>query len=242
MSKTLVCKVADVPMNGTHRVDLPSGLKVLVANADGKLYAYPGICPHQDVDLGEGFFDGKTLTCHQHLWQWDIHSGSAVGLAEAPLEQYALEVRGDDVLIGQESALNACELFVGLPSELLARLDKLATRREYKAGEYVYKVGDPAEHFHVLESGRVEFLIGRDERMSAAGFMLKKGELFGWVALLEKMPRRIASAMCHEDSAVLCLNGAETLKVLETAPESAYAVMRKLCATITRYLSSEGAT
>jgi hypothetical protein len=30
----------------------------------------------------DGFFDGKTLTCHQHLWQWDIHSGSAIGLAE----------------------------------------------------------------------------------------------------------------------------------------------------------------
>jgi len=240
MIKTLVCKVADIPPNGMRRVDLPNGLQVLIANAEGKLYAYPAMCPHQDVDLGDGFFDGKTLTCHQHLWQWDIHSGSAIGLAEAPLEQYSLEVRGDDVFMGEESAINACELFAGLPQEILARLEQLAVRQEYKSGQDLYRVGDPAENFYVLESGRVEFLIGRDERTSAAGFILKKGELFGWAALIDQLPARIARATCHEDSVVVCLNGKQTLEVLETAPGSAYVVMRKLCTLITRYMSSEG--
>ena len=238
---TLVCKVADVPVNGMKRVDLPNGQKVLVANADGTLYAYAGICPHQDVDLGEGFFDGKVLTCHQHLWQWDIHTGNAVGLAEAPLEQYSVVISGDDVLLGEDSTLKACELFAGLPEALLTNLEQLAVKQEFKAGQDVYRVGDPAENFYVLQSGRIEFLIGRDERTSAAGFILKKGELFGWAALIDTMPTRIARATCHEDSVVLCLNGAQTLKVLESAPASAYAVMRKLCTVITRYMSTEGA-
>jgi toluene monooxygenase system ferredoxin subunit len=241
MSKTIVCKAADIPMNGMRRFDLPNGLKVLIANAEGELFAYQGICPHQDVCLGDGFFDGKTLTCHQHLWQWDIRNGSAIGLAEAPLEQYALEVQGEDVLIGEGSALHASELFVGLSPDILAKLDGLATRKDLKAGERIYKVGDRADDFYVLESGRVEFLIGRDDRTTNAGFMLKKGELFGWAALLGEAPTRIASAVAHDDSAVLCLNGAATLKVLETDPASAYHAMRRLSALITRYLSSEGA-
>ena len=241
MSKTFICKAADVPTNGMKSFDLPNGLKVLVANAEGELFAYQGICPHQDVCLGDGFYDGKVLTCHQHLWQWDIRTGSPIGLAEAQLEQYALEMNGEDVMIGEESALMASELFVGLAAGILAKLDALATRRELKAGERIYKVGDRADNFYVLDSGRVEFVIGRDDRTTNAGFMLKKGELFGWAALLGDAPTRIASAVAHEDSAVLCLNGAQTLQVLETDPASAYAVMRKLSALITRYLSSEGA-
>jgi toluene monooxygenase system ferredoxin subunit len=40
------------------------------------------ICPHQEVALCEGLFDGTVLTCHQHLWQWDIRSGAPMGIAE----------------------------------------------------------------------------------------------------------------------------------------------------------------
>ncbi len=54
--------------------------------------------------------------------------------------------------------------------------------------------------------------------------------MFGWAALLGDAPTRIASAVAHEDSAVLRLSGPQTLQVLETDPASAYAVMRKLSA------------
>jgi toluene monooxygenase system ferredoxin subunit len=240
MTKTLVCKASDVPVNEMRRFDLPDGQQVLVANAEGQLYAYPAMCPHQDVDLGDGFFDGKTLTCHQHLWQWDVHTGSAVGLAEAPLVPCSLVVQGDEVYLGQDSAIGASELFAGLPAQTLAELEALAVRQTFQAGQDIYRVGDPAENIYVFESGRVEFLIGRDGRTTAAGFIVKKGELFGWAALIDQFPMRIARATCHADTVVLCLNGKETLRVLETAPSAAYAVMRRLCTLVTRYLSSEG--
>ena len=240
MSKSRVCKAAEIPANGMKAFDMAGGLKVLVVNAEGRFYAYQGICPHQEVCLDEGFFDGKILTCHQHLWQWDIHTGAAIGLAEAPLESYAIEVVGDDVLIGQESALHAAELLAGLPSAILDQLDHLARREDAPKGRVLYEVGDPTEDFYVLESGRVEFLFGRDERTTAAGFMLKKGEVFGWAALLDPTQRRIARATCLEDSTVLRLNGASALKILEVDLQSAYRVMRKLTTLITRYLTTEG--
>ena len=62
-------------------------MRVLVIHADEGFHAYQGLCPHQDVCLDEGFMDGTTLTCHQHLWQWDIATCEAVGAAEAPLER-----------------------------------------------------------------------------------------------------------------------------------------------------------
>lgn len=240
MSKLHICKSTDIPANGMKAYDIEGGLKVLIANAGDCYYAYQGICPHQEVCLDEGFYDGAVLTCHQHLWQWDITTGEAVGLAEAPLESYEVKVEDGEIFVLQSSALKMAELFSGISEVTLDNLGLLARREEYASGTILYNVGDPTDDLYVLESGRVEFLIGRDDRTSAAGFMLHKGEMFGWAALLENQPRRIAKAACLEQSALLRLNGEETLKVLESDPASGYIVMRKLSTLITRHLSSAG--
>ena len=116
----------------------------------------------------------------------------------------------------------------------------LAKKEEFSAGSALYDFGDPADDFFVLESGRVEFLIGRDERLSPAGFMLRKGEVFGWAALLENQPQRIARATCLEQSQLLRINGRQTLQVLENDPASGFLVMRRLASLIARYLASSG--
>ena len=100
----------------------------------------------------------------------------------------------------------------------------------------LYDMGDPADAFFILESGRVEFLIGRGERMRPSGFMLGRGELFGWNALLENHPYRIARATCRERSTVLRMDGKEVLSILESDPASGYVVMRRLAELIARYL------
>ena len=116
----------------------------------------------------------------------------------------------------------------------------LAQKEERAAGSICYDFGDPADDFFVLESGRVEFLIGRDERLSPAGFMLRKGEVFGWAALLENQPRRIARATCLEPSQLLRISGKRTLELLESDSASGYVVMRRLSSLIARYLASAG--
>lgn len=240
MSKLRICKSADIPANGMRGYDIEGGLKVLIANAGDCYYAYQGICPHQEVCLDEGFYDGAVLTCHQHLWQWDISTGEAVGLAEAPLERYEVKVEGGEIFVLQSSALKVSELFAGISDGTLDRLNQIARREERESGSTLYNIGDPIDDLYILESGRVEFLIGRDDRTSAAGFMLRKGEVFGWAALVEHQPRRIAKAACLERSALLRLNGEETLKILESDPVSGYLVMRKLSSLITRHLTSSG--
>ena len=116
-----------------------------------------------------------------------------------------------------------------------------ATGRVFAAGSVIYKLGDPADDFFVLESGRVEFQIGRDERVNPAGFILRKGEVFGWAALLENHPQRIASAKALEASALLRVNGKEALKLLESDPAAGFLVMRRLSGLIARFLAAAGA-
>lgn len=217
------------------------GLKLLVANSGVEYFAVQATCPHQDVALCDGLFDGSVLTCHQHLWQWDIRSGAPLGIAEAPLERFDVTVEGDAIFVGAQGALNVGELFTGIAEPTLAALTALAKREEYDEGTELYKPGDPAEDFFVLDSGRVEFQIGRDERTSPAGFMLKKGEVFGWAALLENQPHRIASARVLEKSVLLRINGKQALKILEADPASGYVVMRRLSALVARFLAAPGA-
>ncbi len=233
--------MAEIPANGLKECEAEGGLKLLVANSGSEYFAVQAICPHQDVALCEGLFDGSVLTCHQHLWQWDIRTGAPMGLAEAPLERYDVTVEGDAIYVGSQGALNVGELFTGIAGGTLAALTALAKSEEYAAGSTLYKPGDPAEDFFVLDSGRVEFQIGRDERTSPAGFMLKKGEMFGWAALLENQPHRIASARVLENSVLLRINGKQALKLLESDPASGFTVMRRLSALIARFLAAPGA-
>ena len=240
MKRIPICKASDIPANGMKSYDTALGVKVLIANAGDNFYGYQGMCPHQDVCLDEGFFDGATLTCHQHLWQWDITTGAAVGLAEAPLEPFVIEHVGGELFVVQSSALKVSQLFKNASDEVIAQLDALARREVHESLATLYDVGDPADDVYVLESGRVEFIIGREDRTSPAGFMLRKGEVFGWAALLEDHPSRIAKAACVESSTLLRLKGEDVLRVLADAPASGYLVMRQLSTLITRQMRSQG--
>ena len=85
MTRKFVCRRAHVPAQGMAEFDTGGGLKVLVASSGEEYFACQATCPHQDVALAEGLFDGAVLTCHQHLWQWNIRNGAPIGIAEMPL-------------------------------------------------------------------------------------------------------------------------------------------------------------
>lgn len=80
--------VAEFPADGLREVETEDGTNVLVLASGGSYHACQVMCPHMDTPLVEGMFDGETLTCHQHLWQWDIETGDPKGLSEMPLERY----------------------------------------------------------------------------------------------------------------------------------------------------------
>jgi toluene monooxygenase system ferredoxin subunit len=237
----MICRTSDIPANGMRECEGEGGFKLLVANSGAEYFAVQAICPHQEVALCEGMYDGSVLTCHQHLWQWDIRTGAPMGIAEAPLERYDVTVEGDAIYVGSQSALNVGELFNGIAGATLEALARLAKREEFAEGSVIYRPGDPADDFFVLDSGRVEFQIGRDARANRAGFMLKKGELFGWAALLDNQPQRIAGARALEKSVLLRVNGRQALKLLESDPASGLVVMRRLSALIARFLVGAGA-
>jgi len=72
--------------------------KVLIVNLDGDLQAYTNVCPHQASALDEGDFDGETITCARHLWEFDARSGRGVNPADAALTRYPCKLDDDGMI------------------------------------------------------------------------------------------------------------------------------------------------
>lgn len=99
MARTFLCKIADVKADGLREVAVDGDKKVCVINTGGGFYACQAYCPHQGIPLCEAALDGTTLTCLEHLWQWELPSGEPTGLAEAPIEMVQVEVDGDSLYL-----------------------------------------------------------------------------------------------------------------------------------------------
>ena len=91
---------------------------------------------------------------------------------------------------------------------------------------------------YVLVDGMVRFSIGLGSRRTAAGQVLRRGEVFGWAALVEQAPQRIASAFCITLLHVLAINGDQLLLLMEADHSLGLPAMKQLNVLITSNLTS----
>lgn len=57
---------------------LVDGQRLVVANVEGTLYAFSGLCSHLGTFLELGTLRGHRLTCFAHLWTYDVRNGEPV--------------------------------------------------------------------------------------------------------------------------------------------------------------------
>jgi toluene monooxygenase system ferredoxin subunit len=131
-------------------------------------------------------------------------------------------------------ALRNTELFQDLSDETLRAIADLAKVASYEDGDSVYELGDDADDLYLVDSGRVRFSLGVGNRPDASGSVMAAGIIFGWAALLEAQPRRLATATCLESSRLLAINGRALLQIFDRDTAAGYTVMRRLAAMIAR--------
>lgn len=105
MSFTKVCAVDDL-WEGEMEAFSVNGHEILLVCAEGgDVRAFQGICPHQDIPLAEGKFDGEKIICRAHLWQFDACTGKGINPDDCALAEYPVKQIGSDILVETEGVL-----------------------------------------------------------------------------------------------------------------------------------------
>jgi CRP/FNR family transcriptional regulator, cyclic AMP receptor protein len=97
-----------------------------------------------------------------------------------------------------------------------------APARSYKAGEVIFREGDPAEELFVVKTGAVEIRLGN--RLLET---LPERSIFGEMALIDQGPRS-ATAVAATDAILVPVGEKQFLLMVSRTPYFALNVMRVL--------------
>ena len=93
-----VAKVGDIALGAGKTVDL-DGTPVAIFNHGEGYLAVHGTCPHAGGPLGDGEFDGVSISCPWHDWMFDARSGRCLTAPGLKIPCFDVRVEGDDILI-----------------------------------------------------------------------------------------------------------------------------------------------
>jgi len=102
MAFTKVCTLDELWEGDMTEVELEGEPILLVWPTGGEVQAYQGICPHQEIPLAEGKFDGRVVTCRAHLWTFDGGTGAGINPGKCQLARYKVLVLDDEVHVDRE--------------------------------------------------------------------------------------------------------------------------------------------
>ena len=122
--------------------------------------------------------------------------------------------------IGLTAVLRSCQLFAGLPMPDLESIADVTVVKSLAKGEYLFREGDPAIGFYVVQRGSVNV-----HRVNAAGkeqiiHVFRAGDSFAEVALASEKGYP-ADARVLETTQVLLVQKAGILALLRRKPELA---------------------
>jgi nitrite reductase/ring-hydroxylating ferredoxin subunit len=96
----IVGKVANVETGELAAFHI-DGVRIAVANVDGRLFAIDEMCTHEQCSLvDEGTLEGTVVTCGCHGAQFDVRTGQVLAPpALEPLRVYPLHVDHDEIIV-----------------------------------------------------------------------------------------------------------------------------------------------
>jgi CRP-like cAMP-binding protein len=124
--------------------------------------------------------------------------------------------------------LATCDLMRHLPAEQIERILPCIRDRQLKAGEILFRAGDPGDALYIVAHGRVEVLtngLPGDEASGGAIAVLGPGHAFGEMSLLSGGPRT-ATIRAVEDTDLLNIDKDDFDRLVAADREMADAVKR----------------
>jgi toluene monooxygenase system ferredoxin subunit len=128
--------------------------------------------------------------------------------------------------------------FAGLSPARLARVAALGRVERHPQDSQIYVLGDPADDFYVLAEGMVRFTLGLGKRATSAGEIIRRGQVFGWAAVVENARTRIANAYCLTPCEVIAIDGKQLMALMDADHSIGYALTKQLAVLLTSELTS----
>lgn len=98
-SQTRVCKLTSLPDKSTRQVRV-IGKEILLCRSGDEVFAIDDTCPHEDVSLSLGAYDGKVVRCPLHGSRFCVRSGAVLDPpAEQDLRTYAVTIKDGWIVV-----------------------------------------------------------------------------------------------------------------------------------------------
>ena len=148
-------------------------------------------------------------------------------LARAPTGEFRIDLRAKRDLF-TEQKLSSLEISV---------LSSLSRERRLRAGEVLFREGDPGDAMYVVLEGKVRISKQIPGVGEEALGILERGDYFGEMALIEHLPRS-ADAKAHDASGAVVLSIPKEVVdgLLDIRKVSAVGLLRILCKLVSKRL------
>lgn len=125
------------------------------------------------------------------------------------------------------SLLKRLKLFSDLESPSLLKLSSLFKEKIFKGGDTIFDEDSIGNSMMIITSGEVRVSQKSDPDNEEALVVLKKGDLFGEMGLLEDLPRS-ATVIAHTNVVILEIERVDFLGFLKTECEAGVKILLKL--------------
>jgi len=127
-----------------------------------------------------------------------------------------------------------------LTDSMLEKLIPLADRLHLNEQDYLFRQGDPAEKFFMLNRGKVLLEQRISNKMTVSIEAIKPGYSIGWSGMmtggLQPYSRYTSDAICTEPSELFAINGEELNNLLDDDHDMGYMICQRLIRVISRRL------
>jgi len=129
--------------------------------------------------------------------------------------------------MSRSEMISKVPLFADVPVEQLEGISALLVEHEVPAGANIVSRDEAGDTMYIIAKGRMKVVIHGDNGREVILTILKSGDFFGEMALLDDLPRS-ANVVAAEDSKLLMLKRDQFRGFLEQSPVTALNVMAEL--------------
>jgi CRP/FNR family cyclic AMP-dependent transcriptional regulator len=133
------------------------------------------------------------------------------------------------------SILKELDIFSDLDEKALVTLSQLFEENEYLQDDIIFDEGSIGTSMMIIAQGKVRVSQKADHRTEEALKVLRTGELFGEMALLEDLPRS-ATVIAHTNVIIISINRESFINFLEIDCKNGLKIMLKLAKTLSARL------